>query len=110
MLMSEQDYADIGLPKEPRVKLLNSMRQFRPNNQAQSPPHYQHQQQTTLKHINPQPSWNSSIDDTRLPPGLRNSVPYSPTPQLSVRKVFCILIGEFILVDGFSLWNLFFFS
>jgi len=32
MLMSEQDYADIGLPKEPRMKLLNSIHQ-----QATSP-------------------------------------------------------------------------
>jgi len=96
--MSEQDYADIGLPKEPRVKLLNNMHLLRPNNHAQSPP--QHQQQTTppLKHINPQPLWNSSIDDTRLPPGLRNNLQYTPPPQISVRKSFLFSNSLFLKI------------
>ncbi|XP_066918341.1 ankyrin repeat domain-containing protein 17-like [Clytia hemisphaerica] len=88
MLMSEQDYADIGLPKEPRIKLLNSMRQLQNRSTAhvpQSPP----QQIPLLKHINPQPLWNSAMDnnlhhpESRLPPALRNSVHFPGTPQLA---------------------------
>ena len=90
MLMSEQDYADIGLPKEPRTKLLNSMRRLRTNT-PQSPPQ-QTQPPPLLKHINPQPLWNSSVEnvlpnhlhpDNRIPPGLRHD-PFPGTPQLAV--------------------------
>ena len=94
MLMSEQDYADIGLPKEPRLKLLNSTRQLQNRSTThvpQSPP----QQIPLLKHINPQPLWNSAMDnvlpnnlhhpETRLPPGLRNSTQFPGTPQIAVR-------------------------
>ena len=105
MLMSEQDYADIGLPKEPRVKLLNSMRQLRTNGnhsptpQQQAPQQQQHQS-PLLKPINPQPPsaqplWNSmehavlpnnlQHPESRLPPGLRSSVPFHTPPHLAVR-------------------------
>lgn len=103
MLMSEQDYADIGLPKEPRIKLLNSMRQLQNRSTAhvpQSPP----QQIPLLKHINPQPLWNSAMDnnlhhpESRLPPALRNSVHFPGTPQLAVRhfnQTLCISCRSF---------------
>ena len=98
MLMSEQDYADIGLPKEPRTKLLNSMRKSRTTNTPHSPPR-QTPPPPLLKHINPQPLWNSSVDnvlpnhlhpDTRIPPGLRHA-PFPGTPQLAVSVFFLFL-------------------
>ena len=53
MLMSEQDYADIGLPKEPRIKLLKTMRMLRPGTNGStpsSPHHHMHQQQQHPHH------------------------------------------------------------
>ena len=105
MLMSEQDYADIGLPKEPRVKLLNSLRQLR-GNAMESPTPPPPQQAPLLKHINPQPMWNSSMDtvvpnhlqhpESRLPPGLRNA-PFHPQSQVPVSYFIEQFLGVFFI-------------
>lgn len=101
MLMTEQDYADIGLPKEPRVKLLNSMNRLRPETNGVAPQdlneHYRNHQPHLLKHPQAPHMWNSappqpsmdpnlnrniSQQDTPLPPGLHGGIPFHQAPQL----------------------------
>ncbi|XP_012556375.1 ankyrin repeat domain-containing protein 17 isoform X1 [Hydra vulgaris] len=93
LLMSEQDYADIGLPKEPRMKLLNSLNRIYSNS---SQPHQVRPgsngvhpvQHHVITSIHPEPMWKPSPlpinglvhpmlrPEFRQPVGMQNSLQF----------------------------------
>lgn len=75
MLMSEEDYAEIGLPKDARIKLMSSIRRLRPGCNGTAPSsiidHSLSQQPYLMKPMETQPLWNPHV---QMEHGLQNNI------------------------------------